>query len=64
MSPNVRKGKAYTDLNYVWMQKSLDISAISFHKVMQVAYQRDMVNSMGSILGFLHCCAAIIPWLR
>ena len=30
MSPNVRKGKAYTDLNYDWMQKSLDISAIVF----------------------------------
>lgn len=57
MSPNVRKGKAYTDLNYDWMQKSLDISAISFHKVMQVAYQRDMVNPMGSILGLSYIAA-------
>ena len=57
MSPNVRKGKAYTDLNYDWMHKSLDISAISFHKVMQVAYQRDMVNPMGSILGLSYIAA-------
>jgi len=39
MSINVRKGKAYTELNHEWMKKTLDISAISFHKVMQVAYR-------------------------
>ena len=33
MSPNVRKGKDYGDLNYEWMLKSMDISAISFHKL-------------------------------
>ncbi|NJM94845.1 MAG: SDR family oxidoreductase [Cytophagales bacterium] len=32
MSPNVRKGKAYNDLNYEWFLKSVDISALSFHK--------------------------------
>src|ERR1700712_1399930 len=37
MSPNVRKGKEYGDLNYEWFLKTLDISALSFHKVMQVA---------------------------
>ena len=36
MSPNVRKGKEYGDLNYDWMMKTMDVSAISFHKVMQV----------------------------
>jgi enoyl-[acyl-carrier protein] reductase I len=37
MSPNVRKGKHYTDLNYDWYMKSLDISALSFHKLLQKA---------------------------
>src|SRR6478609_9471192 len=37
MSPNVRKDKDYGDLNYEWFLKTLDISALSFHKVMQVA---------------------------
>lgn len=50
MSPNIRKGKAYTDLNYDWFQKSLDISALSYHKVMKVAYDKDAMNEYGSIL--------------
>ena len=35
MSVNVRKGKLYTDQNYDWTHKGLDVSAMSFHKVMQ-----------------------------
>ncbi len=38
MSVNIRKKREYFDLNYDWMQKTYDISAISFHKMMQVAY--------------------------
>ena len=37
MSPNVRKGKDYGDLNYDWFLKTLDISALSFHKMLQTA---------------------------
>ena len=40
MSPNVRKNKEYGDLNYDWFLKTLDVSAISFHKVMQIAVKR------------------------
>ncbi len=50
MSPNIRKGKAYTDLNYDWFHKSLDISALSYHRVMKVAYDKDAMNDHGSIL--------------
>lgn len=50
MSPNIRKGKAYTDLNYDWYHKSLDISALSYHRVMKVAYDKDAMNEYGSIL--------------
>ncbi|MCI6643648.1 MAG: SDR family oxidoreductase, partial [Bacteroidales bacterium] len=37
MSPNVRKNRAYDDLDYNWLNKTLDISAISFHKMLQAA---------------------------
>ena len=57
MSPNVRKGKAYTDLNYDWMLKTMDISAISFHKVMQVADKLDAMNQWGSIVALSYIAA-------
>jgi len=57
MSPNVRKGKAYGDLNYEWMQKSLDISAISFHKVMQTCEKLDAMNEWGSIIALSYVAA-------
>ena len=57
MSPNVRKGKEYTDLNYNWLEKTMDISAISFHKVLQTAYQNEVMNNWGSILGLSYIAA-------
>lgn len=50
MSPNVRKGKAYTDVNYDWMMKTIDISAVSFHKVLQTCVKLDAINEWGSVL--------------
>jgi len=57
MSLNVRKKRTYTDSKYEWMQKTFDISAISFHKFMQVAYQKDIMNDWGSILGLTYIAA-------
>ncbi|WP_224997150.1 enoyl-ACP reductase [Cesiribacter sp. SM1] len=57
MSPNVRKGKHYTDLNYDWFLKSLDISGISFHKVLQTADKLDAMNEWGSILALTYIAA-------
>jgi len=57
MSPNVRKGKDYGDLNYDWFQKTLDISALSFHKMMQVAEKMDIMNEWGSIVGLTYLAA-------
>ncbi len=57
MSPNVRKGKEYGDLNYDYFQKTLDISAISFHKVMQTAEKMDAMNEWGSIVGLSYIAA-------
>lgn len=57
MSLNVRKGKSYTDLNHDWMLKTFDISAISFHKVMQTLYKMDAMNDWGSILALTYIAA-------
>ncbi|WKV11329.1 SDR family oxidoreductase [Marivirga harenae] len=57
MSPNVRKGKQYHDLNYDWLQKTYDISAVSFHKMMQTADKMDIMNEWGSILGLSYIAA-------
>ena len=57
MSINVRKKRGYTDLKYDWMQKTFDISAISFHKVMQTALKLDAVNDWGSILALTYMAA-------
>ena len=57
MSVNVRKGKSYTDLNYEWMQKTFDVSAISFHKLMQTMWKLDAVSDWGSIVGLTFIAA-------
>ena len=50
MSINVRKKRHYTDLDYNFVQKGLDVSAISFHKILQVAKKLDAINEWGSVL--------------
>ncbi|MFK7932978.1 MAG: enoyl-ACP reductase [Saprospiraceae bacterium] len=57
MSINVRKKRDYTNLKHDWMQKTFDISAISFHKMMQTLYQQDAMNDWGSILGLSYIAA-------
>ncbi len=57
MSPNIRKGRAYGDLNYDWAMKSYDVSAISFHKMMQVAEKMDVMKEWGSIVGLSYIAA-------
>jgi len=57
MSPNIRKGKEYGDLNYEWFQKTLDISALSFHKMMAVAEKQDAMNEWGSIVALSYIAA-------
>jgi len=57
MSPNVRKDKSYTDLNHDWFLKTLDISGLSFHKVLQTAYNKDAMNEWGSILALSYIAA-------
>jgi len=56
-SPNVRKGRSYGDLNYEWYLKTLDISGLSFHKVMQTAEKTDAMNEWGSIIALTYIAA-------
>lgn len=57
MSPNIRKGKEYGELNYDWFLKTLDVSALSFHKIMHVAEKKDAMNQFGSIVALTYVAA-------
>ena len=57
MSPNIRKGRAYGDLNYDWFLKSVDVSALSFHRFLQVAEKMDAINEHGSVLALTYMAA-------
>jgi len=57
MSPNVRKGRHYSDLDYSYLEKTLDISAVSFHKVLQVARKKDAINEWGSVVALSYVAA-------
>lgn len=57
MSINVRKKIHYTESNYDFYHKAMDISAISFHRVMKIAKQKDIMNEWGSILALSYAAA-------
>ena len=57
MSPNVRKGRTYDDLDYNMYNKTLDISALSFHKMLQAAKSQDAIAEYGSIIALSYMAA-------
>ena len=57
MSVNVRKGNQYYEQNYDYTMKGFDVSALSFHKVMQAAWDLDAMNEWGSIVGLSYIAA-------
>ena len=57
MSPNVRKDFPYTDLNHDFFLKTLDISALSFHKILQTAYKQDAISEWGSVVALSYIAA-------
>ena len=57
MSLNVRKKRVYHDLDYNYLQKTLDISAISFHKMLQVAFKQNALNEWASVLALSYVAA-------
>jgi enoyl-[acyl-carrier protein] reductase I len=57
MSVNIRKGNHYTNQNYEYTEKGWNVSAVSFHKVMQVLYKKDAMNEWGSIVALSYMAA-------
>lgn len=57
MSVNVRKGNDYIHQNYEFTEKGWNVSAVSFHKVMQVLYKKDAMNEWGSIVALSYMAA-------
>ena len=57
MSPNVRKGRSYDQLDYKFLQTTLDVSAISFHKMLQTAKRLDAIAEGGSVVALSYIAA-------
>jgi enoyl-[acyl-carrier protein] reductase I len=57
MSVNMRKGKHYTDIDYGFTQKTLDISSISLHRVLRTAWEMDAINEWGSVVALTYIAA-------
>ncbi|MBL7915687.1 MAG: SDR family oxidoreductase [Bacteroidia bacterium] len=57
MSPNVRKSIPYTETNYDFFHKTLDISALSLHRTLQTAMRLDAINEWGSVVALSYIAA-------
>jgi len=57
MSPNVRKDIPYEQTSYDNMLKTFDISALSFHRVLQTAYKLDAIKEWGSVVALSYVAA-------
>jgi len=57
MSLNVRKGKSYTEIDYNFNQKTLDISAMSLHRVLRTAWDMDALNESASVIALTYIAA-------
>ncbi|MCO5234443.1 MAG: SDR family oxidoreductase [Chitinophagales bacterium] len=57
MSPNIRKKRVYTDLDYSYYLKTIDISAISLHKLLQTAWKLDALSAQSSIVALSYIAA-------
>ena len=57
MSINMRKGKSYTDINYEWTQKTLDISSLSLHRVLATCIKMDALREWGSVVALTYIAA-------
>lgn len=57
MGLNVRKGKDYTDLNYDWYHKTLDISSMSLHRILKTAWDLEALNEHASVVALTYIAA-------
>lgn len=54
MSVNIRKNIPYTELNYDYVNKGFDVSALSFHKMLAVAHKLDALNEWASVVALTY----------
>ena len=54
MSVNIRKNIPYTELNYDYVSKGFDVSALSFHKMLAVAHKLDALNEWASVVALTY----------
>lgn len=57
MSVNIRKNIAYTESNYEYFMKGIDVSAMSLHKMLNVAMKLDAINEWGSVVALTYIAA-------
>jgi len=57
MSPNVRKGRTYADVNYDWYKQTLDVSAMSLHRMLQAAHKAGALARGGSVVALSYIAA-------
>jgi enoyl-[acyl-carrier protein] reductase I len=57
MSPNVRKGRKYDDLNYEWYKQTLDVSAMSLHRMLQMAHKQNALAESASVVALSYIAA-------
>lgn len=57
MSVNVRKGKQYTEIDYGFNAKTLDISAMSLHRILATCMKHDVLNEGGSVVALSYIAA-------
>ena len=57
MSPNVRKGRTYDNLNYEWYKQTLDVSGMSLHRMLQAAYKGKALAQGGSVVALSYIAA-------
>jgi enoyl-[acyl-carrier protein] reductase I len=54
MSQNIRKSLPYDGLNYDWYMRTLDVSALSLHRIITSALKHEAINEGGSIVAMTY----------
>jgi enoyl-[acyl-carrier protein] reductase I len=62
MSQNIRKQMPYEDLNYEWFMRTLDVSGLSFHRIVSYALKNEAINNGGSIIALSYIASQRNYW--
>lgn len=62
MSQNIRKQVPYEELNYEWFMRTLDVSGISFHRLVAYALKNEAVNDGASIVALSYIASQRNYW--